>query len=213
MARGKFIVFEGIDGSGKGTQICKALAYILEASKANDVYITREPTRTFLEIRRAMAASRNVRSNAHCFAEMFVKDRWNHIQQHIEPALRTGTHVLCDRYKYSTFAYQTTQGIDLSSLVEMHEGMLVPDMVLFIDCAADVSFQRRAGTATDVFEKNLEFQRALRQKYLELATDPRVAADNIRIINGMQSVEAVAEEITRHLREIIPSESQVSRPC
>jgi len=112
MSRGKFIVFEGIDGSGKGTQMCKAMQFVFELNKANDVYMTREPTRAFSEIRTSLAeCNDDLNSTAHWYAQMFVKDRWNHIRVHIEPALRNGTHVLCDRYKHSTLAYQTTQGM------------------------------------------------------------------------------------------------------
>jgi len=93
--------------------------------------------------------------------------------------------------------------MDLSALIEMHKGMLVPDMVILLDCDAEVSFQRRSGSATDVFDKDLEFQRRLQKTYRALATDERLAADNIRVVDATQSIAAVAQEIQTHLHELL----------
>ena len=106
MDRGLFIVFEGIDGSGKGTQIMRCLNYIFELRKSYDVYVTREPTRDLAELRNRMSASRDTTENREWYAQFFIEDRRNHVEKYIEPALANGTHVLCDRYKGSTIAYQ-----------------------------------------------------------------------------------------------------------
>jgi dTMP kinase len=200
--RGKFIVFEGIDGSGKGTQMKKCASFLFDLDKDNDVYLTREPTRDFKEIRKAMAAGKDVKDSAEWYAEMFVKDRRNHIDNYIEPALARGTHVVCDRYKHSTLAYQHTQGLPLERLQAMHEGMLVPDLTLIFDCDVATAFKRRhTEGATDVFEKNAAFQESLRATYVKLKD--ALPAEPIVIIRADRPIEEIASEVQRLVQSIL----------
>ena len=111
--RGKFVVFEGIDGSSKGTQLKLSANYLFDLNKEYDVYITREPTRDYKEIRNRMSRAKRTSEDAQYYATAFFEDRANHVKKYIEPCLNNGTHVLCDRYKHSTLAYQHAQGIDL----------------------------------------------------------------------------------------------------
>jgi dTMP kinase len=169
MTLGKFIVVEGIDGAGSTTQLKLITGHILGLSKDFDIYATREPTRNFRGIRERMRASTDVKQDAEWYADAFVRDRRNHVQADIQPALERGTHVVCNRYSYSTLAYQHTQGIPLERLIAMHEGLPVPDMALIYDCPAEIAFRRRQKEgAEDVFDKNLKFQEELRQNYLKL---------------------------------------------
>ncbi len=108
--RGKFLVFEGLDGCGKGTQLKLCAQLLFDMNKDNDVYMTREPTRDFKEIRKAMAEGKDVKDSSKWYAEMFVKDRWNHVNNYLVPALERGTHVLCDR---SAASSQSTINISL----------------------------------------------------------------------------------------------------
>jgi len=200
--KGKFIVFEGIDGSGKGTQMKNAAGFLFDTNKDFDIYMTREPTRDFKEIREKLASESDVSANAEWFAKTFVKDRENHLQKYILPALEKGTHVLCDRYKHSTLAYQTTQGMDFERLKEMHKGMLIPDLTLIFDCPARIAFERReqAG-ATDVFDKDLEFQEKLRQNYLKLKE--KLAGEKIIIIDATRTPKEIFLEVKKEIKKIL----------
>ena len=190
----KFIVFEGIDGCGKGTQLNKVASYLFKKSKEIDLYITREPTRDFKQIREKLAKDTDAKSTPEWYAEMFVKDRINHINNYIQPALNNNKLVLCDRYKYSTLAYQHTQGMDIKQLQEMHKGLLIPDLTFIFDCPAEIAFERRkADGATEVFDKDIKFQEELRQNYLKLKDD------NIIIIDATKSIEQVYQEIIKHI--------------
>lgn len=205
MDKGKFIVFEGIDGSGKGTQIIKAASFIFSMNKNNDVFITREPTRDFEVLRKRMKKSKSVSENAEWYADFFVKDRKNHVDKYIVPALNNGTHVLCDRYKYSTLAYQQTQGMSFEELNSMHEGVLVPDLVLLFDCPALVAAERRKerkeGDA-EVFDKaNQEWIEKLRQNYLDCKKNLR--EENIVIIDATNSIENIHNQVKCEIEKII----------
>ena len=84
--------------------------------------------------------------------------------------------------------------MDLEKLKEMHNGLLVPDLTLIFDCSAELAFERRrkAG-ATDVFDKDLQFQEDLRQNYLKLKTS--LPDENIVIIDATDSIDKVFEKV------------------
>jgi dTMP kinase len=189
-----FIVFEGLDGSGKTTQISRVAERLFCMNKNNDVYITREPTREFSCIREEMRKGKDVRQDAEWYAEMFVRDRKKHWEEKIAPALKNGTHVLCDRYKCSTLAYQTTQGMDLQTLINMHEGIGNPDLTIVLDLPADVSFKRRNKDGDgDMFDKDFLFQESLRQNNLTLGS--ALLDEKIVYVNADRSIEEVTSEI------------------
>lgn len=195
--RGKFVVFEGIDGSGKSTQIKMCASFIYDLSKEYDVYMTREPTRNFKEIRTVMAAGEQVTTE--WYAGMFVKDRRRHVEDHIEPALARGTHVLCDRYKHSTLAYQNAQGIPMERLQEMHAGLLVPDLTIVFDCEAVTAYTRIQGT--DVFEKDREFQEKLRGIYLSLGSV--LTGERVIIVKSDRPAQDVAADVEGLVRGLL----------
>lgn len=187
MPKGKFIVFEGIDGCGKGTHLKLTHSYLWDLSKEIDIYATREPTRDFKQIREKMAQDTHVKKDAEWYLEMFVKDRKNHLDNYIIPILEEDTTVLCDRYKHSTIAYQNCQGIPLDKIILAHEGLFVPDLTFIFDCPAEIAFERRRGDgATDVFEKDIQFQTRLRKKYLTLPN--LLNRERIVIINSNQKI-------------------------
>jgi dTMP kinase len=149
-----------------------------------------------------MAEGRDVEDSSEWYATMFVKDRRNHIDNYIEPALGRGTHVLCDRYKHSTLAYQHTQGLPLEQLQAMHEGLLVPDLTLIFDCDVETAFKRRhTEGATDVFEKNAAFQEKLRANYLKLKQ--ALPDEKVVVIRSDRTVEEIAQEVQQLVRAIL----------
>ncbi len=200
--KGKFIVFEGIDGCGKGTQMKLAASYIFEKSKDFDLYLTREPTRDFKEIRQKLAQGTDAKQDAEWYLNAFLEDRKNHLTKYIIPAMNNGLIILCDRYKHSTHAYQHTQGIDLDRIINLHQGLLIPDLTLIFDCPADVAFERRKNAgATEVFDKDLSFQEELRNNYLKLKD--KLIDENIVIIDATKSPKEVFEEVKNHITRIL----------
>ncbi|MBS3094755.1 dTMP kinase [Candidatus Pacearchaeota archaeon] len=203
MPRGIFVTFDGLDGSGKGTQIIKAVDYVFSLSKENDIYLTREPTRDFSEIRKRMAAGTDVKKDARWYLDNFVSDRINHCLNYISPNLERRTHVFSDRYKYATITYQSLQGIPVEEIIFAHKNpaILVPDLTLIYDCPAEIAFERRKkGGATDVFDKDLEFQKSLREKYLQLPS--LLPKEKIIIIDASRSIEEVFEETKIYLNRL-----------
>jgi len=164
--------------------------------------MTREPTRDYREIREKMAQGGDVTKDADWYAEMFVKDRRNHLRKYIMPMINVGTHVLNDRYKYSTLAYQWTQGMNFDKLVEMHLGLLVPDLTMIFDCPAEIAFERRKkDNATDMFDRDLEFQKRLRENYLRLKD--KLPKENIQIIDSSYPINQVFEDTKKCIDEIL----------
>ncbi len=203
--RGKFIVFDGPDGCGKGTQVMRLASYIFNKDKSNSIFVTREPYRSryYQEIRRMLRESADPKENAETFARLFVEDRKVHAGL-IERHLRDGDFVISDRYKYSTLAYQQTQGIQLTKLIEMHEGILVPDLVFLIDVPAEIAVERLAKDTgreyKEVFEK-LEFQKKLRKNFLALPK--QLPNDRIVVIDGTGSVPEVFDAIRSEMDRIL----------
>ena len=201
--KGKFIVLDGIDGCGKGTILKKIAAYLFNKEKTSHVLLTREPyiSEYNAEIRRMMKENVDPYDNANVFADLFVKDRKVHADW-IQKELVAGHHVVCDRYKYSTLAYQQTQGISLEKLIEMHEGVLIPDLAIIVDVPVEEAIRRadkdKNRNFKEVFERQ-EFQEKLRTNYLTLLKD--LPKENIVILRGVSS-DIIFEQIKIEIDKI-----------
>lgn len=209
--KGKFIVLEGIDGCGKGTQARDLASYLFETDKRNHVLLTREPTgisRYGRKVRELLKAGRNPKNDGVLFTKQYVGDRWHHVELLIEPVLRYGGIVISDRYKYSTFAYQLAQGMPLKTLLRMHKGLLVPDLTLIIDVTAAEALRRRheMGDAKDVFERRVKFVEEVRQNYLRMKDIFR--REKIVIIDGMKSPKFVFGAIKKKVDDLLYPQSR-----
>jgi len=194
--RGLFITFEGIDGCGKSTQVWKFGKYLAELSKYNHIVMTREPWKNE-NIRKMLRETDNPYSQAKELAKMYVEDRKKHVQELIIPKIENGLHVVSDRYSFSTLAYQQAQGIPLSELLEMHKGLIIPDVIFIIDVPSKVAFKRmhkdskRGNGKENKFEKDLKFMEKLRANFTELAKLPN---HNVVVIDGTKSPEEIFEK-------------------
>ena len=144
--RGKFITFEGLDGSGKSTQLRK-LAEALRASRY-DVVETREPggTATGEKIRRVLLDSRTAGLSPMAEMALMFASRTQHIAEVIEPAIRNGSVVLCDRFTDSTEAYQGSgRKLGSDAVLELHRvlcGNLQPDLTILMESNLAMSLGR-----------------------------------------------------------------------
>ncbi len=167
--RGKLIAFEGIDGSGKSTQL-EMLAGALRG-RGIDVVATREPTAGEHGQRiRAMARS-GERVDPKLELEWFVLDRREHVASVIEPGLAAGRVVLTDRYYLSSVAYQGARGLDAKSILADSEAEFpLPDLVVVIEIDPEKGLARvgaRGGVAEPVFEE-IDFQRRVAEQFAAL---------------------------------------------
>jgi len=173
--KGYFISFEGIDGSGKSTQIRK-LARFLETLDF-DVIITREPGGSVggEEIRNLLLQGQVDRWSAETEILLFTAARRDHLERIILPAIYDGKIVLCDRFTDSTRMYQGMRGPNLRDLVDMLNEKVInrdPDLTIIIDIDPEISLKRAKSreTAEERFEDfGVELQMKMRKGFIELA--------------------------------------------
>ena len=172
-----FIVFEGIDGSGKSSVI-KRLKESLEA-KGRKVIVTAEPTDSAAG--KLVATSDDLSPEAE--ALLFTADRAIHTEQ-VKKWIAEGYAVLCDRYFASTLAYQSAAGMDLEWLKAINSKAIIrPDVTILMDIDPEVSLKRVSERGEMSRFEKLEYQRKVRQAYLSLADEfgfVRVDADRDR---------------------------------
>jgi len=199
--RGRFITFEGGEGSGKSTHAA-TLAQRLKSSGV-PVALTREPGgSTGAEIIRHILLSGIAKPlGAETEAILFAAARDDHVRNVILPAIRSGTWVICDRFIDSTRVYQGALGhVDqrlIRSLERVTVGPAVPDLTFILDVPAQVGLarakNRRGQDAADRFEaESMEFHEKLRQAYRALAAEePKRCV----VIDGRAPREVVSERI------------------
>ncbi len=195
--KGKFIVFEGIDGCGKSTQFFLLAEHIFCKNKFSNVFITREPYK-LKEIRKILREDDNPYEQAEKLTSLFLKDREQHIKEVIKPTLKNNSIVISDRYKLSTIIYQSTQGIQIQKLIDLHKKMPIPDITFIIDLPAEIATQRMKNKGINSekkFERSVEFQELLRRAYLKI---PNLLKDEkIFVIDGNDSIKEIHETIKR----------------
>ena len=178
--RGRFITFEGGEGSGKSTQI-KTLADRLAAAKLRAI-VTREPGGSpgAEIVRHLVLSGMGKLLGPEAETLLFAAARDDHVHTVIEPALQQGIWVLCDRFADSTRAYQGKLGhVDpkiLNALERVTIGDLKPDLTVILDVPVEVGLQRaaarRGAGMPDRFEaEDINFHQRLREAYRQIAAD------------------------------------------
>jgi dTMP kinase len=204
--RGRFIVFEGIDGSGKTTQ-AKMLAEHLE-KRGKKVFLTAEPTSlpTGKALRAALGGK--VKKSECEMAVLFVEDRIAHNiegEESIGALVEAGAYVICDRYYYSTLAYQG-QSTDYAWVKSMNLNcpeIRKPDLCVYIDLLPEQSLERisKGRESVEIYE-NLETLTKVRNKFLSVIDDLR-ATDNICVIDGYRTPEEISADIRAAIDKLI----------
>ncbi|MFL2936315.1 MAG: dTMP kinase [Myxococcota bacterium] len=138
---GCLIAFEGIDGSGKSTQV-ERLASALRAA-GHEVCVTREPTDGEHGRKIRALSTRGAPLSLEEELDLFEQDRREHVKELIAPALGRGEVVITDRYFLSTAAYQGSRGLDSDAILRSHEELFpIPDVVFFIDVPPEAALLR-----------------------------------------------------------------------
>jgi dTMP kinase len=145
-ATGLFVVFEGIDGSGKSTQREEVARAICKWNKYQPVDRDREPTWRAEEIKKRLESEKDPESNGVVLANLFIEDRRRHYFEDIRPAIERRRVVLCDRYAMFTLAYQSLQGQSMFNLVSLHfsANIRTPDITFYIAISAEEATRRIA---------------------------------------------------------------------
>jgi dTMP kinase len=207
MNKGLFIVFEGIDGSGKSLMALKSKKFLINEKNLfqRDIVLTKEPTNSSFgaKARFLQATEFDPMKSAEKCLSLYLSDRKHHLRYLIEPSLEMNKVVLCDRYKYSTFVYQSIQGIDKKRIIELHEGLRVPDLVLVFDVRAGTAFERmKKDYDRKEFEK-FEDKDFLHKASREFSDLKRwFSNENIKLIDAEKSKEEVFEETKKRINEL-----------
>ena len=205
--RGRFISFEGGEGSGKSTQI-KKLAERLEAAKLRSI-ITREPGGSpgAEVIRHLLLSGMGKLLGPDAETLLFAAARDDHVRTVIQPALSQGTWVLCDRFSDSTRVYQGRAGKVPAGLVNAMEavtiGDLKPDLTIILDVPVEIGMKRaaarRGNAAPDRFEsEDAKFHQDLRDGYRELAA---LEPNRCVLIDASADANTVAASVWTALRD------------
>jgi dTMP kinase len=216
---GLLVSFEGVDGSGKSTQLAAAAGALRGAGVA-DIVSVREPGDTNLgELARAFLLQHQVETPIDPWAEalVFMAARAQLLREVVLPALRRGAVVLADRFVDSTLAYQGGgRGLDQQVLRDIHRatcGDVWPDLTILLDLPLDVARLRRtaAELPLDRMEATPEqFQFAVHDTFLQLAqSEP----DRIVVVDAGRSAVAVSDDVVRIVTERRAAHRTASHPA
>jgi dTMP kinase len=202
--KGRFVVFEGIDGSGTTTQAARAAASL--SADGFTVLNTREPSEGPIGslIRQALKGRLGLPSNAGPLSEqslalMFAADRLDHLQAEILPALNDGAVVICDRYVLSSLAYQGA-ACPMDWVEQINSAAASPDLTIFLDVKLETAAQRRAGrgTSQELFESEERQRKVIRQ--YATAIRRREKRERIVAVDGNRPADEVASGVLEVIR-------------
>jgi len=211
---GCFVTFEGIEGSGKSTQIARLAERLDEAGEPT--IVTREPGGSPLgrRLRTLLLGGEVARIEPMAELLLYVADRVQHLRELVEPTLGSGTHVLCDRYLDATLAYQGfARGLDLDLIRVIHQRPPLdrrPHRTILLDLDPELGLQRARQRNEDLgleasegrFEREtLAFHRRVRDGYLELAD---AEPFRFRIVAAEGTPDEIAARIADLLSDLFP---------
>jgi len=194
---GKFIVVEGLDGSGKSAQVDLAIDFLKE--KGKEVVVTKEPTVDSEAGRKIKQALRHEISVEPLGLQgLYVQDRKEHLENKVKPALKEGKFVVSSRYAFSTFAYGYSDGLDVDLLIKMNDNFLLPDLTIIVDVSPESCVKRIEGRGEpkELFEK-LEKLTKVNEIYKKLPD----MFENVVMVNGERTIPEVFEEIQKIIND------------
>ena len=202
--RGKFITFEGCDGCGKSTQLRLLSNYLTENGVAH--VFTREPGGGKISeaIREILLNGKNAEMTDECEALLYAAARVQHLSDKVEPALREGKLVVCDRYVDSSLAYQAyARGLGLDFVTKINAFALekyAPDVTVFIDLTPEEAFLRKHGAdENDRLEQaGMEFHKRVYEGYKAVA---RSYPKRVVCVNGRQTPQEIFADVLQILKE------------
>lgn len=207
--QGIFITFEGGEGSGKTTQIDLAAEHLRRLGR--EVVVTHEPGGSpgADALRHILLSGKARELGEETEAVLFAAARADHVSQLIQPALRDGKDVLCDRFHDSTRVYQgLSDGVDGDLLTRLEEAALqglYPDLTIILDIPAEdglarAAARRKEGDADRFEAESVELHERRRQVFLDIA---RAEPGRCRVVDASQEVDDVSREIALLLDDVV----------
>ena len=190
--RGKFIVFEGLDGSGTTTQANLLFKYLKREGKK--VFLTGEPTHSLIGGLIEGQITGDWQSSPECLQLLFVADRAHHLEKGIIPLLKKGITVICTRYILSTLAYGSLDIKDEKWLMEINKNFIWPDITFLLKVSPKICIQRikKERFHKELFEKEEKLKKVYKN-YLKFAKRLK----NIYIIDGEKPIKEVFKAIKK----------------
>ena len=207
--KGKFIVIEGIDGSGKTTQINKLSKWLIETNlipQNNQLVVTREPGGTKLgQSIRSLLLDNSIEKSPDSITELllYAADRAQHVNEIIRPSLNKGDWVISDRFCGSTLAYQGYgRKLDIKLIKDLEtiatQGVS-PDITFLLDIPVEESIKRRISRSDDRIEKEgTDFLKNVSLGFQVLSEDNRW-----KKISALQSQEKIISEIKYEIKKLL----------
>jgi|SRR6185436_11950091 len=205
MKKNLFIAFEGIDGSGKSTQV-KLLSYNLK-NAGHKVYLTCEPTESPIGKLIRDIFNHKMEADHRTIAGLFIADRLNHLldkENGILKKLEDGYTVITDRYYFSSYAYQGTH-MPLEWVIEANSlsaNLLRPDLNIYIDISPEASIERLTNDRNSIeLYETVENLQNVRNKYKE-AFEILKLSENIFSLDGNRAPHIIASEIWNEVSQL-----------
>ena len=194
---GKFIVFEGLDGSGISTQ--SGLLYDYFSKKGKKTVLTKEQTNGLIGGLIKAGLRHEWKTTPLALQLLFAADRSHHLDKQINPAINNGKIVICDRYILSTLAFGSLD-VDMQFLKEINSKFPAPDITFILDVLPKICLQRitKSRFHAELFEEEEKFNK-IRKAYLSLKN----YFPNTFVIDGNRSIEEVHKDIIKIVEEQI----------
>lgn len=203
--RGKFIVFEGLDGCGKTTLMNLLQERLSDLCRMRRSFDTREPSDHLPGMICRGVSKRTVFVEPETEALLYAADRFEHVTKEILPQLEQGNHVLCDRYYFSSFAYQmlSCRLDDLLAYNRRVMELAKADVTIYIDVSPEECERRRSlhRAVEELYEK-VEQARLIRENYFT-AFERLKEVERVEVIDGSGSLDETFEAVWQRLTETV----------
>lgn len=207
MRDGRFIVLEGLDGSGITTQT-ELLRTWCERHGIS-VYVTKEPSDGPAGGIIKQALRHRLRGlSPRSMALLFAADRQDHIGTEIAPALASGATVICDRYYLSSFAYQLVEVGDLEWLIKINSHCPDPDLTIYLDVPPKRCLERmtsdawRGSDQLQLYEQ-VELLGKVRENFMTAITHFRQSGQRIEVVDGTQEVRQIGSDVLGFVSQLL----------
>jgi len=190
--KGKFIVFDSLDGAGNSTQVKLLADYLNKIGKKT--HITKEPTSGLIGGLIKSQLTHDWKSSQVCLQLLFSADRAYHLEKEVIPLLKKGINVISDRYFFSTMAYGNLEIKDLDWLIEINKKFILPDLTFFLKVSPKICIQRIKKDRFEItlFEKEKVLEEVWKN-YEILAKKFK----NVYVINGERPIEEISTKIIK----------------
>jgi len=209
-----FIAIEGIDGSGKDTQLTNLMDEIrsdnneLFGNKYSNIWITREPTKITESGKNISQLLKGEEMSKEEATKLFISDRIEHSE--IIRKILNHSHVLSSRYDLSTLTYQMSQGMKFNDLYKLHNytsknGALIPDLTIVFDLPVDIALERIGGRDSDreCFEKKDFLQKTRENTFYCIEKLKKLDNRKILIVDGNQNQIKVKTEMINGIKKYL----------